>query len=151
LREADRILLPEGNMIILGFNPWSLWGLRKALSLKSSTPGEIRSFPWNTAIYKRERNKWLSCYRICDWLNLLNYKIIFKQHYFYQPCIDNQKILHYTRFFNYLGKIIPLGAAGFCIIATKKKEAFELIRPNWGQSVNFNAQVSKAGYIEPTN
>ena len=26
LREAERILIPEGRVIILGFNPWSLWG-----------------------------------------------------------------------------------------------------------------------------
>ncbi len=28
LREAQRVLMPEGRLVIAGFNPWSLWGLR---------------------------------------------------------------------------------------------------------------------------
>ena len=31
LREVDRVMMPEGRIVILGFNPWSLWGLRSAL------------------------------------------------------------------------------------------------------------------------
>src|SRR5690606_29608016 len=27
LREAERVLMPEGRVVITGFNPWSLWGL----------------------------------------------------------------------------------------------------------------------------
>lgn len=154
LREVDRVLLPEGHLIILGFNPWSLWGLRKSLSFK--TDNKQRSFPWDTKLDTKDINniechestsKWLSCYRVCDWLNLLNYSISFKKHYFYQPCIDNQNILNYTKFFNQIGEIIPIGAAGFCIIATKKQEACELVRPNWRRTMTF---VPKAGYIEPT-
>ena len=26
LREVDRVLMPEGRLVIVGFNPWSLWG-----------------------------------------------------------------------------------------------------------------------------
>jgi len=25
LREVDRVLIPEGHVVILAFNPWSLW------------------------------------------------------------------------------------------------------------------------------
>ena len=28
LREVERVLVPEGRVVISGFNPWSLWGLR---------------------------------------------------------------------------------------------------------------------------
>ena len=31
LREVDRIMMPEGHIILVGFNPWSLWGLRSGL------------------------------------------------------------------------------------------------------------------------
>src|SRR5687767_13336398 len=41
LREVDRIMMPEGRIIIVGFNPWSLWGLRSTLGLSR---GEL---PWN--------------------------------------------------------------------------------------------------------
>ncbi|MFM1760358.1 MAG: hypothetical protein RLY75_1629, partial [Pseudomonadota bacterium] len=32
LREAERVLRPEGRLIISGFNPASLWGMRQYLS-----------------------------------------------------------------------------------------------------------------------
>ena len=32
LREVDRVLRPEGRVLILGFNPWSLFGLRRVWS-----------------------------------------------------------------------------------------------------------------------
>jgi SAM-dependent methyltransferase len=32
LREAERVLRPEGRLLIAGFNPLSLWGLRRALN-----------------------------------------------------------------------------------------------------------------------
>jgi len=140
LREVDRILLPEGYMIILGFNPWSFWGLRKGLTVKKTSDMEL-DFPWDT------KGKWFSSARICDWLSLLNYKIDFKKHYFYRPCIDNPNILKYTAGFEMVGKIIPLGAAGFCIVAIKKQVAFELLRPKWQSELSL---VGKANYIEPS-
>lgn len=35
LREVDRVLIPEGRLIIVGFNPWSLWGLRRLFGGRS--------------------------------------------------------------------------------------------------------------------
>jgi SAM-dependent methyltransferase len=29
LREAHRVLVPEGRLLVLGLNPWSVWGLRQ--------------------------------------------------------------------------------------------------------------------------
>ena len=34
LREIDRVMRPEGRILILGFNPWSLFGTRRLLSSK---------------------------------------------------------------------------------------------------------------------
>ena len=34
LREVDRVMMPEGRLVIVGFNPWSLWGMRSALGLR---------------------------------------------------------------------------------------------------------------------
>src|SRR5690554_1708857 len=31
LREAERVLMPEGRVVISGFNPWSLWGARERI------------------------------------------------------------------------------------------------------------------------
>jgi SAM-dependent methyltransferase len=37
LREVERVLIPEGVAIIVGFNPYSLWGLRTGWSCSDST------------------------------------------------------------------------------------------------------------------
>lgn len=57
LREVDRILNDRGRIIILGFNPWSAFGVRSRVGLfRSQLP---------------PRGHFYSVARICDWLNLL--------------------------------------------------------------------------------
>src|SRR3989304_6194451 len=40
LREAERVLMPEGSIVISGFNPLSLWGAKRAMMHRSS------DYPW---------------------------------------------------------------------------------------------------------
>lgn len=134
LREVDRVLLPDGHLIILGFNPWSLWGIRCAL-----TNGKEAEFPWN--------GSWLSCHRICDWLNLLDYEVTDKDFHFFKPCIDNEKLLNSMRFFEQIGKIIPLGAAAFSINAKKKQAVLTPLKAKWQNDIEL---VGAASYAEPT-
>lgn len=56
-REAARVLAPEGHLLVLGFNPHSLWGLRRMLALSGGKP------PWT--------GRYLSAGRITDWMMLL--------------------------------------------------------------------------------
>lgn len=57
IREAARVLAPEGHLLVLGFNPYSLWGIRRYLTLGSGQP------PWS--------GRYLSAHRIQDWMQLL--------------------------------------------------------------------------------
>ena len=61
LREADRVLVAEGQLIVLGFRPASLWGLRSAASRAGYPPGLRRQ---------------LGSSRVHDWLGLLSYEIV---------------------------------------------------------------------------
>lgn len=56
LREADRVLKPEGRIVILGINPWS--------------PQRILNWT-RRHDFKTAGN--IGCYRIIDWLNLLKF------------------------------------------------------------------------------
>jgi ubiquinone/menaquinone biosynthesis C-methylase UbiE len=60
LREVHRVLRPNGKLIVLGFNPFSLWGLRHRFSPRGFPP-EIR--------------RQISRHRLSDWLQLLNLRV----------------------------------------------------------------------------
>ncbi|WP_293391899.1 methyltransferase domain-containing protein [Nevskia sp.] len=61
LREVNRILSDRGRLMILGFNPWSLWGLRRVLGMGT------RAFPTGARFH--------SAGRLADWLELLDFEI----------------------------------------------------------------------------
>ena len=58
LREVDRVLVPEGHLIISGFNPASLWGLRQSLARLGAPP------------YLPVEGQFIALSRIKDWLKL---------------------------------------------------------------------------------
>src|SRR5262249_7335624 len=42
VREVDRVLVGEGQLLVLGFRPWSLWGMRARWSRSGFPPGMRR-------------------------------------------------------------------------------------------------------------
>jgi len=72
LREVDRVLRSDGHVVIVGFNPVSLWGLRHLLSRKQFPPGVRRLIPEH---------------RLRDWLRLLNFSIDPSSFQHFQPPI----------------------------------------------------------------
>jgi SAM-dependent methyltransferase len=68
LREVDRVLTGEGKLLVLGFHPWSLWGLR-AKATRGGWPPQLRRL--------------LSERRLRDWLVLLGYEVTETRRYIY--------------------------------------------------------------------
>ena len=61
MREIERILKPEGEVIILNFNPLSIW---------------VRlQFLWNIKMSNSWRGYFINRSRVADWLKLLNFEI----------------------------------------------------------------------------
>ena len=92
LREADRSLIPDGHLVILGFNPRSAWGIRRVLTRKR------RQMPWDT--------QFLSMHRIQDWLRLLGFDTLHCHYLFQRPPLQNQRLLEKLRL------TAPLGGYG---------------------------------------
>ena len=69
LREAERILRPDGHLIVAGFNPHGFWGLRNLLSRPGFPPG-VRQL--------------ISERRLRDWLRLLNLSVQESRFYYFQ-------------------------------------------------------------------
>jgi SAM-dependent methyltransferase len=70
VREADRVLAGEGQLIVLGFRPFSLWGFRSRAISRGYPPGLKRM---------------LGARRIADWLELLGYDVTLTRHYLFSP------------------------------------------------------------------
>ncbi|MDP6968627.1 MAG: methyltransferase domain-containing protein [Gammaproteobacteria bacterium] len=103
LRDAARVVMPGGRMIICGFNPYSCWGLWRMIRLKQGCPWQFR---------------FLAARRLQDWLNLLNFKVVQFDSSFYRLPINNDKWLqsadtigaHSQRFAKHLGAVYVMSA-----------------------------------------
>ena len=118
LREVERVLIPEGRMIICGFNPASLWGVRHLSGRLSGAPflpldGELISVP-----------------RLKDWLKLLNLEVS-EGHFgcYAPPCRTDAWLRRFgvieragARWWPYLGAV-------YMVQAIKRVKAMRLIGP----------------------
>src|SRR5690606_38958525 len=94
LREAYRCLIPEGVIVVTGFNPISLVGLWYTIK---------RIF----GKFPRKGKLW-TAFRIKDWLRLLDFELVGSQMFYYALPIANQKIRHHLSLFERVGaKIWP--------------------------------------------
>jgi len=119
LRETERILIPEGQVIIVGFNPLSLWGAKK--TLKRS--GE---FPWN--------GSYLSAQRLRDWLKLLGFEVDGGTYGCYAPPCETQQWLQRWQLLEAAGNRWWSFSGGvYMLRAIKRTHAMHLITPNWRQ------------------
>jgi SAM-dependent methyltransferase len=71
LREVERVLRPEGRVVITGFNPTSLWGLRQRLSHLGERVWADRA----PALILPRSGEFLGHRRLRDWLHLLSFEV----------------------------------------------------------------------------
>lgn len=117
LREVERVLIPEGQLIITGFNPLSLWGLKKQARRGTG-------FPWN--------GSYLSPGRLKDWLKLLGFEVDRGQYGCYAPPCEQQKWLQRWRFTESAGRRWwKFSGAVYLIRAVKRVNGIRLITPPW--------------------
>jgi SAM-dependent methyltransferase len=110
LREVDRILTGEGKLLLLGFRPASLWGLRAAANRNGFPPG-LRRLLWEG--------------RIRDWLNLLGYEVAESRHYLYEApwgeAVGGPRMLR-------RGLTYPLPAGAYLLKARKRVHTLTPLR-----------------------
>lgn len=117
LREAERILVPEGHLILSGFNPISLWGLRRLFARR-------KGYPWS--------GKFLSLPRVKDWLALLGLEVVGGRMACYAPPFSRDTWLGHCRFMDSAGdRWWPLLGGVYFLVARKRVVGMRLIRPNW--------------------
>lgn len=130
LREVERILSGDGQIIVLGFRPFSGWGCRHLLARAG--------FPPDTERLIGER-------RLRDWLKLLGFEIVDARRYLFTGPWG-AAAPRPERFLETTGeRLWPLLAGAYLLKARKRVYAVTPMRPRW----RARAQVV-GGLIEPT-
>ena len=121
LREAERVLRPEGNLIISGFNPRSLWGLHRVLRRK-------RGYPWS--------GQFISLPRLKDWLALLGFEVVGGRFAAYAPPFQQTKWLERCAFMEAAGDRWWAVSGGLYFLhAIKRVPGMRLIKPQWNEGL----------------
>lgn len=122
LREAQRVLIPEGTLILTGFNPYSLWGLRER-------------FPGIEPILPIPAHLQVSVPRLKDWFKLLSFEYSNIQFGCYAPPCKTEKWLNRWSFLEDVGhRWWSFGGALYAIKAVKKVAGMRLIGAQWKKS-----------------
>ncbi len=119
LREVERVLRPEGRLIVSGLNPISLWGARQLL------PGGL---PWALP----PPQHLIAQPRLRDWLKLLGLEPDRAQYGCYRPYCRTSAWLERTAFLERPGdRWWPICGAVYMLSAVKRVRAMRLVGPAW--------------------
>jgi SAM-dependent methyltransferase len=118
LREVDRVMMPEGRLVIVGFNPWSLWGLRSAMGFSRDR------YPWN--------GHFLSLLRVKDWLSLLGFDVSAGRLVAYAPPFESAPLRRRFAFMEPAGdRWWAVGGAVYMLQGIKRVRGMRLLTPAW--------------------
>jgi len=104
LREAHRVLMHEGYIVLTGFNPMSFIGLQNLL---------YRRAVFNGRYYMPRR--------VIDWLQLLGFEVVASSMYQYSPLSSKPGVNKVFRFLESVGdRWLPMMGGGYMITAKKR-------------------------------
>jgi len=132
LREVDRVLRPEGRVIVSGFNPISLWGARQWV-----TRGVSRR-----PFLPRE-GQFIGLPRLRDWFKLLGFEFDRGRYGCYRPPCRTQRWLDRTEFMESAGdRWWPICGALYVVSGIKRVRGMRLIGPAWRQTRPVRARTA---------
>ena len=133
LREVERVMVPDGHIIILGFNPISCYGFCRAIL------GFMDRMPWKGHYYHPVR--------IRDWMQLLGFRINRIEYAGFVPPVPNETVLRKLAFLERAASsfIAPLGSI-YMIVARNRVIPTNVIKTPWKRK----RPALDKGVIEPT-
>lgn len=120
LREAERVLIGEGHIVVTGFSPWSWFGVTAALRRWQ------RQVPWNAHLIRLGRVK--------DWLQLLGFDILSVSRQGFRPLTSRESVMRRLGFMESLGTVCRLPFANtYILLARKRVEGVTPLKAGWRQ------------------
>jgi SAM-dependent methyltransferase len=123
LRESERVLVGGGRIMILGFNPLSMLGLRRFLTRGAFPPG------LGPLVSER---------RLRDWLTLLGFDVIVSRRYF--SSIGGSGTVREKL------RRLPFSHGAYMVVAVKRVHVFTPLRKLWRSP----AKVPAGSLVEPS-
>jgi SAM-dependent methyltransferase len=136
LREAERVIMPEGHLIISGYNPISAWGIKflfkklvHRVFFKKRGQYPEKMYPWHAQL--------ITLARLKDWLALLDFEVITIKKTCHIPPFNSEKL--HSRFV-FMDKLCKksLGYLGcnrfggvYFVVAKKRVPGVTPLKPKW--------------------
>jgi SAM-dependent methyltransferase len=122
LAEVERVLVPEGRIAILGFNPASLWGLRQRA-------GRMRQmFGGKSPLYLPRAGEFINYRRLRDWLRLLSFEVEGGRFGCYRPALHSQRWLDRFGWMDRVGdRWWPVLGSVYFLLAVKRVRGMRLV------------------------
>ncbi|MGB5835381.1 MAG: methyltransferase domain-containing protein [Thiohalocapsa sp.] len=132
LREVERVLIPEGRVILFCFNPLSTWGLMRWM------PRRRRRVPWCGGQ--------LTPFRVGDWLRLLGLQLESRDMLAFRPPMRRAYLPQLDWLDTMGSRYWPVFGGVFAVRAVKRVKALTPLRPSWTQ----RARLLPGRAVEPT-
>ena len=122
LREVERVLVPEGRLIILGLNPNSLWGLRQRA-------GQLRQrLGLGGPLYLPNAGEFLAYSRVRDWMRLLGFEVERARFGCWRPPVASAQWLARMGWMDSAGaRAWPFLGAVYAVQAVKRVRGMRLV------------------------
>ena len=125
LREVERVLVPEGRVVISGFNPTSLWGFRQSR-------GHFYQRLGYQDLFLPKTGEFIGYWRLRDWLRLLDFEVESGRFGCYRPALTSQKWLDRFDWMDAAGeRWWPIFGAVYFLVAVKRVRGVRLLEPAW--------------------
>lgn len=129
IREADRVLIPDGHLVITGFNPVSLCGMAKMAHFNSD------KFPWCGRFFNASRIK--------DWLSLLGFEVLEDKRLMFNSLARQKGYKPHSWWQNFATKHFSYFGSVYIIVARKRELPLTPIKPKWRAKPAFNPATIK--------
>jgi len=131
LREVERVLRPEGRLLVAGLNPLSLWGVRQAVPRLLMAP------------FLPPAGRPIAPHRLRDWLRLLSFETERTDHGCYRPPCRTEHWLERTQFMERAGdRWWPICGAVYFVGAVKRVRGMRLVGPAWSVPAGARGRVA---------
>lgn len=153
LREVERVLRPEGRVVVTGLNPMSLWGLRQHRAHLYDRLGLQRLA--QRALYLPRAGEFIGHWRLRDWMRLLGLEVETVRFGLYHPAVQSERWLQRYDWMDRGGRRWwPILGAGYAMVAVKRVRGMRLLGPAWKPYSAARAQqvrVAPRGVAQSSN